>query len=146
MESLEVIKTPRMESFRDQLRRNQAKPGPASLYGTLIDEQPEFKKPHEPTSGEKSAFLSFTAEENMTSAHAVHPLLSVVDEFTNQRAAAVAPNSRVEKPRLGDFIQRFESEMQVTELAYKQLVATKKRQHQLYERGLSQVGVVTSNN
>lgn len=36
--------------------------------------------------------------------------------------------------------------MQVTELAYKQLMATKKRASQLYQRGLSQVGVVPSNN
>lgn len=81
---------------------------------------------------------------------ASHPLVQVIDEFTTQRVAATskdeASRSAVEKPGLTDFIRRFENEMVVTEVAYKELKATRRQAYQLYQRGLTQVGVVGSNN
>lgn len=83
MESLEEIKTPGLEPFRDQMRRHQQEMGISGLCGNLLDDVTDFKRPLEPGSGDKSALLSYTGDENLTSSHAVHPLVSVVDDFTN---------------------------------------------------------------
>ena len=68
--------------------------------------------------------------------------MQVIEEFTSQRAAAQQSN-RVPKPRVEQFIERFEHEMVITEEAHRQLKASKKRAYQQRRLDLNQA---SSNN
>jgi hypothetical protein len=89
-----------------------------------------LRRPAESQSAEKSGYLlSYTGGDDQTVYIAAHPLVRIIDEFTYQRTLAATANASgaAEKPRIEEFISRFENEMMCTELAYKQLKATKKK-------------------
>ncbi len=135
-------------------QRNSAAPrqmlGLGPVSGSLNDATPDFKSSLENLSvGKEGRAMSLTGGEDQTGALAPHPLVQVVDDFAGRRQMHAGDCEATPKPTLTEFIARFESEMKSTEIAFKQQEASQKRAHSLYQRGLSQVGVVgprSSNN
>lgn len=75
----------------------------------------------------------------------LHPLLQVIDDVVGQRIQALHTADHSKKPSIKHFIQRFEEQMIATEHAYKQSASMRAVEQNLYQRGLSQVGLVNTN-
>jgi hypothetical protein len=96
------------------------------MFTREIISHAQLKPPADPSCTSKSHMQSFSAafDDKNFGPQELHPLVQVIEEFTNLRIASQAHNSGLPKARLEDFIARFECEMIATEALHRELLIT----------------------